>query len=101
MANRLTLSIKSLQTLRRAAGARRTVHSDEAGTILKITRALFLSKEIWIQNVLVFLAARAGVLGSLYPFGAAVFLAVLLTGERRRAVAAALALAAAGFTVTA
>src|SRR5690606_14154836 len=73
----------------------------EAGTILKNTRALILSKEIWIQNVLVFLAVRASVLDSFYPFGAAVFLAVLLTGERRRAVAAALALDAAGCTVTA
>ena len=72
---------------------------DQAGAILKIARALFLSKEIWIQNILVFLASRAAVLGSLYPFGAGVFLAVLLGGERRRSVAAALALVAGSLTV--
>jgi|GEM_PF-935012 len=59
---------------------------------LKIVRALFLSKEVWMQNILVFLAARAGVWGGLYPFGAALFSGALLAHDRRMAVAAAASL---------
>lgn len=102
MADRLILSTEEIQALRgsaRSAGSRRERAGAVLGAILKVARALFLSREIWIQNVLVFLAARASVLGSLHPFGAAVFLAVVLGGERRRAVAAALALAAGSLTV--
>lgn len=99
MADRLTLSSKDVQALRQSSEGVRTPRIDQAGAILKIAKALFLSKEIWIQNTLVFLAARAAVLGSLHPFGAAVFLAILLAGERRRAVAAALALALGSMTI--
>ena len=99
MASRLTLSIKSLQTLRRAAGARRTVHSDEAGTILKITPHSPLKRDLDPK--------RPGLPGR--P-GGRPRLALSLRGgglpggasDRRapgRAVAAALALAAAGFPV--
>ncbi len=70
-----------------------------AQPLLKIVQSLLLSKELWFQNVLAFLAARAAVLGELYPFGAAFFVAVLVSGSRKRSVAAAFSVALGSLTV--
>lgn len=64
--------------------------ASNSSTFRVIVQTLLFSKEVWLQNALVFLAARAAVMGELYPFGPALFLAFLVAGERRRAVAAAL-----------
>ena len=92
MANRLSLPVKD------ALAMDRGLRSARAGAIFTITHALFLSKDVWVQNILAFLAARAAVLGNLHPFGAAYFLAVLVGGARHRAVAAALSVVAGSMT---
>ena len=92
MANRLSLSVKDAPAMDRG------LRSARVGAIFTITHALFLSKDVWVQNILAFLAARAAVLGNLHPFGAAFFLAVLLGGARHRAVAAALSVIAGSMT---
>lgn len=66
--------------------------------ILQIPVALFLSKEMLLQNLLAFLAARAGIFGELFPFGAAFFVALLSGSDRKRAVAAGVCAAAGSAT---
>lgn len=69
------------------------------GLIFKILKTLLLSKDVWMQNLLGFLAARAVIFGDLYPFGAAFFIAVLTSLDRRRSVAAAISVTAGVATI--
>lgn len=95
MVNRLALLLKGAPSVSRDA------RSSQLRALVTITRALFLAKEMWVHNLLAFLAARAAVLGTLHPFGAAFFLAILVAGERRRAVAAAVSVLAGSLTALA
>src|SRR5690606_23923799 len=67
MVNRLALLLKGAPSVSRDA------RSSQLRTLLTITHALFLSKEMWVHNLLAFLAARAAVVGALLPLGAALF----------------------------
>lgn len=97
MPNRIPLAMKDVLTHGLALG--RGLRSLRFTAILTVVRALFLSKDVWMQNVLAFLASRAAVLESLHPFGAAFFAAVLVAGPRRRAVAAGLCITLGSMTV--
>ena len=92
-----TFTRSELVERRRAAG--RPAARAKVQVFWTALSAPLASKELWLQNVLGFLAARAGMLGELYPFGPAFFLGVWLTGERRRTVAAALSVLAGAATV--
>lgn len=55
--------------------------------IVKAVHALILSKDVVIQNMLGFLAARASILAGLHPFGPALYIAMLAGAGRKSAVA--------------
>ena len=84
MVNRFALALHRALPRAASPGGR----APAAPAILQIPLALFLSKEMLLQNALAFLAARAGIFGELHPFGAAVFLALLAGRDRKRAVGA-------------
>lgn len=60
--------------------------------IFKMLHAIFLSKDMLLQNSLGLLAARADVLAGVHPFGPAVFGALLAAGGRKEAVAMGLSI---------
>lgn len=101
MANRTEMTVR--RALNRSSNVRGRLRYADLRPSMEymytVLHKLFLSKDMLIQNILGFLAARAGVLAGLHPFGPALFIAMLTAGGRKNAVVIGMSVALGSLTV--